>query len=115
MLVEGHHSYLHRQGTSPVKRTCGEEDRTAALLASILPAYLWSEVYMAMCHAQNIVPNTALQRELKKKKNEQLEQLKKGDGEEGAAAQAAADLPEVLVLPVRGHDPLLGISSRRHG
>ena len=32
----------------------------AALLASDLPAYLWSEVYMAMCHTQNLVPSSSL-------------------------------------------------------
>ena len=42
----------------------------AALLASDVPAYLWPEVYMAMCHTQNIVPSSALQRELKKKEQQ---------------------------------------------
>ena len=27
--MEGHHPYLHRQGTAPVQWSCGEEDRTA--------------------------------------------------------------------------------------
>ena len=72
---------------------------------------------MAMCHAQNIVPSSALQRELKKKKKDQLEKAKKADGGEGstpgeqgdAAAQTAADSPAV-----EGHDPLFGISPRCH-
>ena len=48
----------------------------AALLASDLPAYLWPEVYMAMCHTQNLVPSSALQREHRKviKRQEQYEQ-----------------------------------------
>ena len=67
---------------------------------------------MAMCHTQNIVPSSALQRELKKEKKEQLEKAMKKDGEEGstpgeqgdAAAQAAADPLEV---PVRDMIPKL--------
>ena len=42
------------------------ESTRAALLASDPPAYLWPEVYVAMCRTQNIVPSSALQRELKK-------------------------------------------------
>ena len=88
------------------------ESTRAALLASDLPAYLWPEVYMAMCHTQLIVPNSALQWELKKKQKEQLEKAIKGTGGEvstpgkqgDAAAQAAADLPEV---PVRDMIPYL--------
>ena len=38
----------------------------AALLASDLPAYLWPEVYMAMCHTHNLVPSSALQRDRRK-------------------------------------------------
>ena len=55
--------------TTQVERQIGQlnESTRAALLASELPAYLWPEVYMAMCHTQNIVPSSALQRELKKK------------------------------------------------
>ena len=37
-----------------------------ALLASDLPAHLWLEVYMAMCHTQNLIPSSALQRERRK-------------------------------------------------
>ena len=48
------------------------------LLARVLPAYLWPEVYMAMCHTQNIVPMSALQRELKKEKKEHLEESEEG-------------------------------------
>ena len=43
----------------------------AALLASNLPAYLWPEVYMAMCHIQNLIPSSALQRERCKAVKEQ--------------------------------------------
>ena len=82
------------------------ESTRAALLASDLRAYLWPEVYMALCHTQNIVPSSALQRELKKEKKEQLEKAIKKDGEEGstpgeqgdAAAQAAAGPLEVPVM-----------------
>ena len=48
----------------------------AALLASPLPAYLGPEVYMAMCHTQNLVPSSALLREWRKviKRQEEHEQ-----------------------------------------
>ena len=67
---------------------------------------------MAMCHTQNIVPSSALQRELKKEKKEQPEKKVKKDGEEGstpgeqgdAAVQAAA---ESLEVPVRDMIPCL--------
>ena len=67
---------------------------------------------MAMCHTQNLVPSSALQRELKKEKKDQLEKTVKKDGEEGstpgeqgdAAAQAAA---ESLEVPVRDMIPYL--------
>ena len=51
-----------------VERKIGMLDEAvrAALLASDLPAYLWPEVYMAMCHIQNLVPCNALQRERRK-------------------------------------------------
>ena len=83
------HTFTDRpehQSNGPLKRKIGQlnESTCAALLARDLPAYLWPEVYMAMCHTQIIVPSSALQRELKKKKKEQLEHLKKGDGEEGS-------------------------------
>ena len=67
---------------------------------------------MAMRHTQNKVPSSALQRELKKEKKEQLWKKVKKDGEEGstpgeqgdAAAQAAA---ESLEVPVRVMIPYL--------
>ena len=67
---------------------------------------------MAMCHTQNIVPSSALQRELKKEKKKQAEKKAKKGGEEGstpgeqgdAAAQAAA---ESLEVPVRDMIPYL--------
>ena len=48
----------------------------AALFASDLPAYLWQEVYMAMCYTQILVPSNALQRERRKviKRHEEYEQ-----------------------------------------
>ena len=48
-----------------VKRKIGmlSEAVRAALLTSDLPAYLWPEVYMAMCHTLNLVSSSALQRE----------------------------------------------------
>ena len=63
---------------------------------------------MAMCHTHNIVPSSALQRELKKEKKELLEKATKKDCEEGstpgekgdAAAQAAAILLEVPVRDI---------------
>ena len=95
------------QSTGQVERKIGQlnESTRAALLASDLPAYLWPEVYMAMCHTQNIVPSSALQPELKKEKKEQSEKKVKKDGEEGstpgeqgdAGAQAAAESLEVHV------------------
>ena len=47
-----------------------------AMLASDLPVYLWPELYMAMCHTQNLVPSSALQRERRKviKLQEEYEQ-----------------------------------------
>ena len=102
------------QSNGLVERKIGQlkESTRAALLASDLPAYLWHEVYMAMCHTQNIVPSSALLWELKKEKKEQLEKQTKKDGEEGstpgeqgdAAAQPAADSLEV---PVRDMIPYL--------
>ena len=55
-----------------VERKIGQlnESSHAALLAGDLPAYLWPELYMAMCHTQKIVPSSALQRELKKKEQQ---------------------------------------------
>ena len=61
-----------------VERKIGmlKEAIRAALLTSDLPAYLWPEVYMAMCHTQNLVPSSALQRERRKaiKRQEEYEQ-----------------------------------------
>ena len=39
-----------------------------------LPAYLWPEMYMAMCHIQNLVLRVPLQRELKKEHKQQEEE-----------------------------------------
>ena len=100
------------QSNGLVERKIGQlnESTRSALLASNLPAYLWPEVYMAMCHTQNIVPSSALQRDLKKEKKEQSEKKVAKDGEGGstpgeqgdAAAQAAAGWQEV---PVRAMIP----------
>ena len=67
-----------------MERKIGElnELTRAALLASDLPANMWPEVYMAMCYTENIVPCSALQRELKKERKEQLEKAMTKDGEE---------------------------------
>ena len=55
----------HHESNGMVERKIGVlyEAVRAALLASDLPAYLWPEVYMAICHTQNLVPSSALQRE----------------------------------------------------
>ena len=111
------HTFTDRaqhQSNGLVERKIGQlnESTRAALLASDLPAYLWPEVYMAMCHTQKIVPSSALQRELKKEKKEQLEKKAQKEGEEGstpgeqgdAEAQAAA---ESLEVPVRDMIPYL--------
>ena len=99
-----------------VKRKIGQlnESTRAALLASDLPAYLWHKVYMAMCHTQNIVPSSALQRELKKKEQQKQKELQKkrekssGEGnsaprETGEATAAA----EPVEPPVRNMIPYL--------
>ena len=83
------HTFTDRaqqQSNGLVERKIGQlnESTRAALLASDLPAYLWPEVYIAMCHTQNIVPGRALQRELKKEKKEQLEKAKKKAEAEGS-------------------------------
>lgn len=49
-----------------------------------MPAYLWREVYMAMCHNRNIVPICAMQWELKKKEKERIEQMKTEGAEDAA-------------------------------
>ena len=66
----------------------------AALLASDLPAYLWPEVYMPMCHTQNLVPSSALQRERRKaiKRQEEYEQEQmnlEAEGDAGGRDDAA--------------------------
>ena len=75
------HTFTDRAQHEPnglVERKIGmlNEAVRAALLASDLPAYLWPEVYMAMCHTQNLVPSSALQRERSKaiKRQEEYEQ-----------------------------------------
>ena len=61
-----------------VERKIGQlnESTRAALLASDLPDCLWPEVYMAMCHTQNMVHSSALQRELKKKEQQKKQEEK---------------------------------------
>ena len=79
------------------------ESTRAALLASDLPAYLWPEVYMAMCHTQNIVPSSAMQRELKKKKQQKKKEEKslgEGNSAPGETGEATATT-EPVELPVR--------------
>ena len=99
-----------------VERKIGQlnESTRAALLASDLPAYLWPEVYMAMCHTQNIVPSSALQRELKKKEqHKQKDKQKKeekslgeGNSAPGETGEATATA-EPVELPVRDMIPYL--------
>ena len=86
------HTFTDRaqhESNGPVERKIGmlNEAVIAALFASDLPVYLWQEVYMAMCHAQNLVPSSALQRERRKviKRQEEYEQE-----EMNLAAQADA-------------------------
>ena len=60
---------------------------------------------MAMCHTQNIVPSSALQRELnKKKEREEQKKIAEPSGGEGdsapgqpGGAKAAAESPEIPV------------------
>ena len=65
------------------------ESTHAALHASDLPAYLWPKVYMNMCHTQNSGPSSALQRKLKKKEKERLEQMMK-DAEEAVGGEGVS-------------------------
>ena len=82
------------------------ESTRAALAASDLPAYLWPEVYMAMCHTQNMVPSSALQRELKKKKGREKqkknEEVSGGEGHlapgEPGEVKTNTESPELRVL-----------------
>ena len=69
----------------------------AALLASDLPAYLWPEVYMAMCHTQNLVPSSALQRERRKaiRRQEEYEQEEMNLEAEADAAGIFLDPPSI--------------------
>ena len=75
------HSFTDRaqhESNGQVEQKIGmlNEAVRAAVLAIDLPAYLWPEVYMAMCHTQNLVPSSALQRERRKaiKRQEEYEQ-----------------------------------------
>ena len=79
-----------------VERKIGQlnESTHAALLASDMPAYLWPEVYMTMCHTQNIVPSNALQRELKKKEQQKKKEVKssgEGDSAPGETGVQSAE------------------------
>ena len=92
-----------------VERKIGQLNKStrAALLASDLPAYLWPEVYMAMCHTQNIVPRSALQRELKKKE-QQKKKEEKSSGEGNSAPGETRDATataEPVEPPVRNMIP----------
>ena len=109
------HTFTDRaqhQSNGLVERKIGQlnESTHAALLASDLPAYLWPEVYMAMCHTQNSVPSGALQRELKKKEKERREKLMKGAGDEESTPGGWGMLqPRPLRLArgaSEGYDPL---------
>ena len=99
------------ESTGLVERKIGQlnESTRAALLASDLPAYLWPEVYMAMCHTQNIVPSSALQRELKKKE-QQKKKAEKSSGEGNSApgeTREATAAAEPVEPPVRNMIPYL--------
>ena len=63
---------------------------------------------MAMCHTQNMVPSSSLQRELKKEQHEKKEEKSSGEGNsapaETAEAKAAA---EPVEAPVRDMIPYL--------
>ena len=115
--MERHHPHLApHESNGLVERKIGQsnESTRASLLASDLPAYLWPEVYMALCHTQNIVLSSVLQRELKKKKEHEekwrnQEEAAGGEGksaprEQGEAkAKAAAESP----IPDRDMIPYL--------
>ena len=92
-----------------VERKIGQlnESTRAALLASDLPAFLWPKVYMAMCHTQNIVPSSALQRELKKKEQQKKKEensLGEGNSAPGETGEATA-AAEPVEPPVRNMIP----------
>ena len=91
-----------------VERKIGQlnESTRAALLACDLLAYLWPEVYMAMCHTQNIVPNSALQGELKNKEQQRKKKrsrLGRGTRLRGRQGREAAAKP--VEIPVRDMVP----------
>ena len=106
----------------------------AALLASDLPAYLWPEVYMAMCHTQNLVPNSALQSERRKaiRRQEEYEQEEMNleaetdaagrddtAGNQGASDQGGArgsstkEESSATGDTDKGHDPVSAVSPQR--
>ena len=106
------HTFTNRaqhESNELVERKIGQlnESTRAALLASDLPAYLWPEVYMAMCHTQNIVPSSALQRELKKKEQQKKKEEKssgEGNSAPGETREATATA-EPVEQPVRNMIP----------
>ena len=61
---------------------------------------------MAMCHTQNIVPSSALQRELKNKEQQKKEEKSSGEGDSapGETGEATAAAKPVE-LPVRDMIP----------
>ena len=109
------HTFTDRaqhESNGRVERKMGQlnESTRAARLACDLPAYLWPEVYMDMCHTQSMVTSSALQRELKKEQQKKMEEKPSGEGNsapgETGKAKAAA---EPVELPVLGHDSVLGV------
>ena len=92
-----------------VERKIGQlnESTRAALLAGDLPTYLWPEVYLAMCHTLNMLPSSALQRELKKKEQQKKKEEKpsgEGDSAPGETGEAKA-AAESAAIPVRDMIP----------
>ena len=84
------------------------ESTRAALLASDLPAYVWPEVYMAMCPTQNIVPSSALQRELKNKEQQKKEEKSSGERNSSPGETGEETAPaEPVEPPVRNMIPYL--------
>ena len=68
---------MQHQSNGLVEKTIGQlnESVRSTLLASDLRAYLCPEVHMSMCHTQNLVLSSALQRELKKRQKQEEEDM----------------------------------------
>ena len=64
----------------------GESVR-AAMTCSNLPAHLSPEVYMAMCHTQNLTPSSALEREGKRRLRKQAQSEFEAEQQDQQAAE----------------------------